>query len=193
MINIGGIWIDKDITTSCFSCDIKKCRGACCTFYGRYGAPVSDAEAQILEDCLPHAAKYLSKKSLKYIKKRGVTEGPSGSKTTVCIKNRACVFVYYEDDVALCSLERAYLDGEIKFRKPISCNLFPLRMARDRKNYLYYQRIPECDSAVANGERNKVKMCEELKDALINKFGESWYSELLSYINMNETGNKVEI
>ena len=52
-----------------------------------------------------------------------------GDRSVACIDDADCVFVYYENSVAKCAIEKAYHNGESDFRKPLSCHLFPIRIA----------------------------------------------------------------
>ena len=92
------------------------------------------------------------------------------------------MFVYYEGKIALCALEKAYKDGKIEFRKPISCHLFPIRVRNTFREYLHYQQIPECSSAVANGKRNKIELFKNLEDALTRAYGKEWFDLLVHYV-----------
>ena len=181
MIEVGGILVESEIFSEYFLCDIKKCLGGCCTFPGDYGAPVAVAEIQILEEQFEKVKHLLSEKSLDWIKKNGVVEFVTKKPTTVCINGRDCVFVYYSGEVALCSIEKEFLNKNTNFRKPISCWLFPIRVSFIGENMLlYYEKIEECFGAVKNGEKNKMKLYQTLKEPLTAFFGEKWYNELLT-------------
>jgi hypothetical protein len=186
MILIEKILLDEDILNSRFLCDLTKCKGACCTFPGEKGAPVKDSEVQIMHHCLEAASEYLSERNLKYIEKFGIIEGEKGDYTTVCIKKRDCVFVYFENGIAYCALERAYLDGKTDFRKPISCHLFPVRVGNFNGDYLYYSKIDECKPALDRGKANEVHLTQCVKDALIRAYGGKWYQILEDYIQSNK-------
>ena len=182
MILIDNIFVDEDITNVKFSCDLNRCKGACCTFPGELGAPVLDSEIKQIEAATEAASVYLSKKSLEIIKSRGVIEGTPGDYSTVCINKKDCVFVYYEGAIAKCSLERAYFDGKSDFRKPISCHLFPIRIRDKGGPVLYYQRIQECSPAIDKGEKDKIVMYKFLEEALVRKYGEEWYRKFIGYM-----------
>ncbi len=182
MTIINDILIDEDIFATKFCCDIEKCKGACCTFPGEYGAPLLESEIQLLEDNYPKIKKYLSDRSIYYIENQGMYEGRAGYRTTVCINKRDCVFVYYEGEVALCAYEKAYLAGEIDFRKPLSCHLFPIRVKKFGGDALYYCQIDECNDAVEKGENENILMIDSLKTALVRAYGEQWYDTVKQYL-----------
>lgn len=183
MILINKTLVDEKITNTHFSCDLAKCKGACCTMSGAYGAPVLEEEIQLMNEALSVAKTYLSEKSIEYIKEEGFVRKAGNDYFTVCIENRDCVFVYYENDIALCSLEKAFLDGKTNFRKPISCHLFPIRVGNFGGKYLYYEKIKECEPALISGERKNIKIYENVKEALIRSFGKDWYDEYVKKIN----------
>ena len=189
MIDINGILVEKEILTKHFLCEFEQCLGACCTFYGEYGAPLNEAEVPILEKHIAITQHLLSDKSKLWIEKHGTTENTSGRPTTVCINNRDCVFVYYkkESNVALCAIEDCYFNGKTKFRKPISCWLFPIRVGFHKETfYLYYEKIKECNSAVKNGKQKNIKIYQALKEPLIAFLGEKWYKSLEAEANKLE-------
>lgn len=182
MILIDNILVNEDILNTGFACDLKKCKGACCTFKGEFGAPVLDSEIEIIQECVVAASEYLSKRSKDIINKIGFVEGKPGDYSTVCIEQKDCVFVYFEGKIAKCALEKAYFNGKTKFRKPISCHLFPIRVNSFGKGFLYYAKFSECDTALENGDNLGIKMYEFVKDSLIRAYGEEWYEMLDQYV-----------
>ncbi len=187
MAVIDEVLVEDGIFTKKFCCDLKKCKGACCTFYGEYGAPVLDEEVEIISECKSFAEKYLSTRAKDYIKLHGFVEGVPGDFSTVCIDNKDCVFVYFENNIAFCALEKAFLSGETSFRKPLSCHLFPIRVAYWNNGSLYFSEISECEPAVLKGENENILLADSLKEALVRKFGDSWYKNFVNYINSNST------
>lgn len=153
MILLDNVFLEEDVLSAKFKCDLSKCKGACCTFEGDLGAPLLEKEILELEKYYPVIKKYLSPKSIEYINEFGLYEGNPFSRTTVCINHRDCVFVYYENGIALCAYEKAYLSGEIPFRKPISCHLFPVRVKLWGRPLLHYCEIDECKCAVKCGKK----------------------------------------
>ncbi len=183
MIIVDNLLVDESIGTEYFDCDLKNCKGACCTFPGEYGAPVLDEEVALVEDSFKYAKEYLSESSLNYIKNHGLVEGEEGDFTTVCIDKKDCVFVFYEGDIALCAIEKAYRDGKIKFMKPISCHLFPIRVGKFGGDYLYYEQFEVCKPAPLYGKKNNTKIFESVKTALIRAYSEEWYDNYTKELN----------
>ena len=183
MILIEEILVNEEIIETNFHCDLKKCKGACCTFKSEYGAPVDDKEIPIIEKLLPVAFEYLTKKSINIIKEKGFYEGNQGNYSTVCIDEQDCVFVFYENDIAKCALEKAYFDGKSNFRKPLSCHLFPIRVSDFGGKYIFYSEFSECSPALKLGDKENTKIFEFVKDALVRAYGEDWYNFLNDYVH----------
>jgi hypothetical protein len=85
------------------------------------------------------------------------------------------------DGIAQCSIERAFLDGKIDFRKPVSCHLYPIRVSHNERTQVTranYDRWDICKPACANGKKLQVPLYKFVKAPLIRKFGEPFYLKL---------------
>ncbi|MCX6153756.1 MAG: DUF3109 family protein [Candidatus Kapabacteria bacterium] len=182
MVIIEEIGLEKELLKAKFACDLDKCKGACCTFPGDYGAPVADDEIVSLDLAVEPAKKYLTENSKNYISNHSYLQGETGSYTTNVIDGCDCVFVFYDGDIAKCAIEKAYFNGETEFRKPISCHLFPIRATYYGGRYLYYEKIKECKPAVDKGEKENVKLIDFLKTPLEKKYGKSFFEEVCNLI-----------
>jgi hypothetical protein len=169
--------IDDSVTKLKFACDISTCKGACCTLAGGTGAPLLDEEIEQLERSFPVVKQSLPAEHLEAISRFGLYEGRPGRYATMCYNNRACVFVTYEEGIARCSVEKAFLDGKLQWRKPVSCHLFPIRVDHGAKDLLRYERIPECSPALCRGENEQIYLSSFLKEPLIRSFGFAWYAD----------------
>lgn len=178
MIVVQDIALDEHILTQAFACDLKACKGACCTLSGGTGAPLRELELASIEAAKGPALEYLTAESREHIAKHGWLVGEHGNRTVGCIDDAQCVFVFFDDGIARCALERAYLDGKTEFRKPISCHLFPIRVADFGGPYLYYDVFTECRPAIPNGQALNLKVKDITRDALIREYGEEWVAEL---------------
>jgi len=147
---------------------------------GPKGAPLTEEESQQIEKAFPTVKKYLSEDHLRAIDERGLVERFGLEITTNCFEHRACVFVTYENGVAKCSFEKAYYKGEIGWRKPLSCHLFPVRVDRGIADHLRYESIPECAPALKRGEAESIYLVDFLKDSLERLHGKGWYAEFKS-------------
>ncbi|HTO93822.1 MAG TPA: DUF3109 family protein [Bacteroidota bacterium] len=179
MFVIGEAVIDDAVACASFACDLRSCRGACCTLPGGRGAPLEDAERAEIALAFPHARQFLGEASLRAIEAAGLTEGPPGDLATPCIGARECVFAYFEEGIARCSFEAAYERGLTRWRKPLSCHLFPIRIRHFGKYEIRYEMIAECAPGRARGELQSVPLTQFLREPLTRRFGEAWYQEFL--------------
>ena len=87
--------------------------------------------------------------------------------------------MFSEDGAAHCGIEKAYNDGVIDWKKPISCHLYPIRIARYTDfEALNYDRWSICSAACSLGEELKVPVYKFLKDPLIRKYGPAFYEKV---------------
>lgn len=181
--------ITEELFTMNFSCDLAACKGECCV-EGDAGAPLEMEEISIIEDNLEAIKPYMSESGLQAVEKTGVFDyDASGQFVTPLVDGKECAFVYFENEIAFCSIEKAFRLGKIKFIKPISCHLYPIRIKKyNGFDVLNYHRWHICESAVTAGKRNAVSLYRFLKEPLIRKFGEEWYEKLLQ--SLPATGKK---
>ena len=180
MIRVLDSLVDPSISSTNFACDLARCRGACCTMPGGRGAPLEEKEVGEVQRAEEAAMPWLSKQKQDIIHQQGSVEGRPGDRTTRCVDDRDCVFVYYEGKVAKCAIERAWLEGESSFRKPLSCHLFPIRVDEFfGGTRLRYEEIPECEPGVARGEREQISLITFLREPIIRAFGEKFFKELV--------------
>lgn len=172
--------ISEEILEKEFVCNLNACKGACCV-NGDAGAPLEEEELTILEEIFPVLKNYLRKEGLKAIEEQGLyTTNELGEHETTLIDGADCAYVIYDEkNVALCGIEEAYNQGEIAFKKPVSCHLYPVRI----KQYsefaaVNYDKWEICDDACSLGKELGVPVYKFVKQALVRKFGEDWYAEL---------------
>jgi hypothetical protein len=177
MIEIRKIFVEDNIPGIQFACNTSACKGACCTLPGGQGAPLLNEELEQIEQAFPIIKSSLPHEHLDAIQQFGLFEGEPSAYTTMCYNNRACVFVLYENGIARCAFEKAFFEGSVKWRKPLSCHLFPIRVDRGMTNRLRYERISECDPALDYGEQNSISLSNFLKEPLVRAFGSSWYND----------------
>jgi hypothetical protein len=77
--------------------------------------------------------KYLPEEHIQEIEELGFMPSKSDEPMTQTVNRKACVFVYFDGDIAKCAIEKAYFNQEVDFRKPLSCHLFPVRVSRFRR------------------------------------------------------------
>jgi len=196
MIEIDDKVIHFDVFRKCFSCDIAKCKGICCV-EGDSGAPIDESEESKLKEILPKIYARLSPDAREVIDKNGVSMlDIEGELTTSIIgKAGACVFANKTPDgIVYCEIEKAWEEGLVDFRKPISCHLYPIRV----KKYSSFEAVNYdvwniCKDAVKLGKEKNIKIYEYLKEPLIRKYGEEWYNEVCvaaDYLKTVDFGDK---
>jgi len=179
MLRIGDTIFSLDILEKKFRCDLPQCLGNCCR-YGDSGAPLTEEETDILDKIWPEVKFYLRSEGISVIEREGTsTTDFENDKVTPLIGNAECAYTILEENIFMCGIEKAWAEGKISFKKPLSCHLFPARI----KNYtgfraVNYQELSICHPAVECGRRETVYVYEFLKDPLIRALGEETYNEL---------------
>ena len=185
MILVGNAVLSDDIKENFFVCDLEACKGACCV-EGDSGAPLEDDETKILEEIYPFVKDYITEEGRQVIAAQGtwVIDSDGDKVTPTLGANRECAYALYDDrGILKCGIEQAYLDGKISWKKPISCHLYPIRVTKyDQYDALNYNRWHICDPACQLGKSLQVPLYVFLKEALVRKYGEAWYAELLEDI-----------
>ena len=179
MIQIENKIISKDVFEKQFICDLNACKGACC-IEGDSGAPLLREELEIMDNIYMHVRPYMSKKGIEIVDKVGVYVVDSdGDLTTPLINNLECAFVVDEGGISKCAIEKAYSEKKIKFKKPISCHLFPIRITEYKEfDAINYESIKICSPACDLGKQMQVPVYKFLKFPLIRKYGKKFYLEL---------------
>ncbi len=180
MIEIDGKVINTEIFRRRFICDISKCKGTCC-YDGDSGAPLEEDELEKLTEVYPTVRPYLSDEENEEIAKQGLwVTDRDGDLVTPIIRGCECVYTNREEDGTWsCAIEKAYREGKTKWRKPISCYLYPIRVSRTRKyEMLNFHEWEVCCPAIELGEKVGTPAYKFLKDPIIAKYGEEFYNEL---------------
>lgn len=180
MIQLGNTLISEDVLEKNFVCNLDKCKGECCKA-GDTGAPLDEDEIPVMEKHLDVVMTYLPEISQKKIRKEGFWKQDDDYElVTNFHATGECVFVFYDEKKILkCAYEQAYYDGKIDWKKPVSCHLYPIRIEK-LKNYaaVNYHKWSICKPACALGNELKVPIYKFVKEGLIRKFGEKYYTEL---------------
>ena len=180
MISIDDTLISDELIQTRFVCDLKACKGACCV-EGDSGAPLEEEELGILDDIYHEVKPYMVEEGIAEVEKQGrYIVDADGDFVTPLVNNRQCVYVYYDEHgVTKCAIEKAYLDGKIPYKKPISCHLFPVRLTKYSSfTAVNIQSLEICKAAFTCGNKLQVPVYRFLKEPLIRKFGNDWYEAL---------------
>lgn len=180
MFQIGKTIVSEEIVQKDFLCNLSACKGACC-IAGDAGAPLEEKETKILKEIYPLIKPFLRKKGIEAIERQGTSViGEDGEFETPLVDGADCAYVTFDNrGTALCGIEEAYNQGEIKWKKPVSCHLYPVRV-QDYSEFaaVNYHHWEICDDACTLGKELQVPVYKFVKEALIRKFGEDWFMEL---------------
>ena len=138
-------------------------------------------EIDILETEYDHYKPYMTAKGITSVEKFGfMVVDEDGDYTTPLVNNAECAYAYQENGVTLCAIEKAYREGKTSFQKPISCHLYPIRVAKFSNGTLglNYHRWSVCCEAVSCGKASGVRLYRSLREPLVRRFGEEFYQQL---------------
>ena len=180
MIEIDGKIVSLDLLTECFACDLAACKGICCV-EGNAGAPLECEEIEILKNSYHAYKPYMKPEGIEAIESMGfAVKDEEGDWTTTLINDAECAYSFEENGVTLCAIERAWREGKTDFCKPVSCHLYPVRVAKfsDGSIGLNYHRWSICDSARKCGKKLGIPLYKALKEPIERSFGADFYHAL---------------
>lgn len=180
MFQIGKTIISEEILEQDFVCNLSACKGACCVD-GNAGAPLEDHETEILVDVYSDVKPFLRPEGILAIEKQGAfVKGDDGEWETPLVNHSECAYVAFDEaGIAKCGLEEAYDQGATKWRKPVSCHMYPVRVREYSELVaVNYHKWEICDPACSLGAELKIPIYKFVREALIRKFGAEWYAEL---------------
>lgn len=187
MIAIDNTLVSEDILEKKFACDLNACKGACCV-EGGAGAPLEKEEVKVLEEIYENVKPYMLPDGIRAVEKYGfyVIDEDDGDWCTPLVDKKPsdkhpgrCAFVMFDKGVAKCAIEKAYYEGRVNFKKPVSCHLYPVRITK-HKDYdaVNYHKWDICRPACACGKKLQVPVYSFVREGLVRKYGEKWYGQL---------------
>ncbi len=187
MIKINNSLISIELIEENFTCNIEKCKGACCV-QGDSGAPLLEEEVKILKDIFPVVKEYLQPAGIEAIEKQGVSYiDEENEHVTQLINGKECAFTFFYNGIAQCGIEKAFTDKKINFQKPVSCHLYPVRIRKYAEyDAVNYDRWDICKPAISLGNQKNTPLFKYVKNALLRKFGENWCQELKKIAENNQ-------
>lgn len=150
---------------------------------GDAGAPVSKNEIPVLHKAFHKLKEELRPEAIEIAERYGVVIGSSKKGYEIAtVDKKECVFVQYdENEIAYCTIQKAYFEGRFNWEKPISCHLFPVRLKRiagfDYANFEYVPRL--CSAACEKGEKEEIYLAEFLEKPLVRRYGKEWFTEFM--------------
>ena len=184
MISLPPALISSDLKEVFFSCELEKCKGACCV-EGDAGAPLEEMEISWLEYYLYEIKPYMTTAGIEEVGQSGVFDFDStGQFVTPLIHGKECAYVWFDNGIARCAIEEAFQQHKIPFPKPLSCHLYPVRISTTTaEEAVNYHKWHICNHALQKGHREKLHLYLFLKDALVRKYGRVWYNRLEKLIS----------
>lgn len=179
MFQLGKTIVSEELFERDFVCNLSACKGECCVD-GTAGAPLEEGETKIMQDIYATVKPFLRPEGVAAIEAQGTSIiGEDGGFETPLVNGAECAYVIFDQDTALCGIEQAYNEGLIKWKKPVSCHLYPIRV-REFSDFsaVNYHKWNICDDACSLGKELEVPVYKFVKEALVRKFGAEWYTEL---------------
>ncbi len=182
IIQIGDILLSEEVVLEFFACDYEKCKGACC-IVGDSGAPLEENELEALEEEYSKYSEIMRPQGRAQIDREGFfsIDRDGDLVTPVVEGSEECAYTTFgEDESCFCAIERCFCQGLCKFRKPVSCRLYPIRVTKltGGGQALNLHRWEICKDAFEKGKREGVRVYEFLREPLTEAYGEEFYSAL---------------
>ncbi|NNE02786.1 MAG: DUF3109 family protein, partial [Eudoraea sp.] len=171
MFQLGKTLVSEEIIENNFVCNLSACKGACCVD-GDAGAPLEEEETEILVDIYAKVKPFLRPEGITAIEAQGAfIKGEDGEWETPLVNKSECAYVIFsETGIAKCGLEEAYEKGATKWKKPVSCHLYPIRVKEYSKlTAVNYHKWQLCDPACQLGESLQIPIYKFVKEGLIRK------------------------
>jgi hypothetical protein len=114
---------------------------------------------------------------------------------TPTINGGICAYGFRDKQgIIKCSIEAAYYDQKITWKKPISCHLYPITIKKTKAytTMNYEPRETLCAPGCALGKKVKLPVYQFLKEAIERKFGNEFYETLhqVAIEHFDEKGGK---
>jgi Protein of unknown function (DUF3109) len=188
LIVIDKVLLSDEIVEAEFVCNLSKCKGACCED-GDAGAPLSDKELDEVKKSYEKIKPLMTPEGIKEVEKNGLYRyDREFGWVTPTVDNKICAYGFKDKNgVIKCAFEESYNKKEIKWKKPISCHLYPIKKTKSKytKHEMlnYEPRKDICAPACKLGKELKVPVYVFLKEALIREYGTPFYNALCEIAN----------
>ena len=188
IIQIGECLVSSEIFTEYFACDYATCKGVCCVA-GDSGAPLDESEPAALAENYAGYSGLMSVKGRETVVETGfsVIDSDGDLVTPLVPGSEECVYSNFDGDGnCFCTVERCWMNEKGTFRKPISCWLYPVRISvlGNGLTALNLHRWEICRCAFEKGKRENIRVYRFLKEPIIHRFGEDFYSEMEEVADM---------
>jgi len=199
LIAIDHVLLSDEIAEGQFVCNLSKCRGGCCED-GDAGAPLTEQELDEVNKAYPIVKSLMNADGISEVEKNGLYRyDREFGWVTPTVDNKICAYgIRDAAGIIKCVFEEAHREKKIKWKKPISCHLYPIKQSRSKssnQDYLNYEpRKDMCAPACALGKELKVPVYVFLKEALVRAYGNDFYNALdtisKTYFRKKKSNNK---
>lgn len=188
IIEIGDILVSEEVVLEFFACDYPVCKGKCC-IVGDSGAPLKEEELEPIEANYPIFQTLMRPQGRAAVAAKGFFEiDREGDLVTPLVEgSEECAYCHFaQDGSCLCAIEHQFDRGLSSFRKPVSCSLYPIRVADlgGGRIGLNLHRWHICREAFEKGRREGIRVYEFLRGPLTETFGQEFYSALSAAAKM---------
>ncbi|MBN2057036.1 DUF3109 family protein [bacterium] len=171
---VGETLVAAGILEMNFQCDLKICKGRCC-IVGELGPRIAQQEIDAVSAILPEVLELLPTAQVTFIDRHGFVTGNEETRVALLGTGGPCVFTCRQDNVILCALQVLQERLALPPLKPLSCDLFPIRMKTSGStSYLTFVTQQECRGCF-KGNR---PMYESLAAPLRRAMGDKWFEHL---------------
>src|SRR5690606_20783510 len=135
MFLINDILVSDELLEKKFCCNLAACHGACCV-EGDFGAPLEPQEREILREILDDVMPVLDEESQNSLREQGVDTYYPGMNDHGTSFGPVAAYpstIFDVPGTAICRLDTQYREGLIAFTKPLRCELYPIRVNRNRE------------------------------------------------------------
>ena len=132
MIAIDNVLISDEVVQEQFVCDLNKCKGGCCVD-GDAGAPLTNDELKEVINGYEKIKHLITEEGRKVVEQNGLYQyDQEFGWVTPTISNGMCAYgLVDEKGIVKCAFEQQYYAGELQWKKPISCHLYPMQNLRE--------------------------------------------------------------
>jgi hypothetical protein len=183
LVVIDDVLVSDAVLEEAFVCDLQACKGGCCED-GDAGAPLTIDELQEVREAYARVEPLLTEAGRREVEAGGLFRYDAEfGWVTPTVDGGICAYGYRDADGSIrCAFEEAHRQGLTKWKKPISCHLYPIKTSASRHEGYemvnYEPREKLCAPACALGAKLKVPVYRFLREPIVRKYGEEFYGLL---------------
>ena len=183
MIVIDKVLLSDEIIEEQFVCNLSKCKGGCCED-GDAGAPLTEQELDEVKEAYNIVKPLMTEDGIAAVERNGLYRyDKEFGWVTPTVEGKICTYGFRDQQgIIKCAFEEAYNNKQIKWKKPISCHLYPIKRSvskfSDSEMLNYEPRKDLCSPACSLGKELKVPVYKFLKEPITRLYGEGFYEAL---------------